>query len=395
MKSQFLSAALGAGLLASLAGAQSYDIVCFESFDYPAGSLHGQAGGTGWANAWYSNGGTPQSADVIVPGLDAIGGCARDVLENTGSYRVPDSGAWPNLNENLQFGLDGSELWIGFLGVRAGDDQYGGISLNLQFVGEQLFFGSPFQTNEWGYAVPGGASATVPGASVDVPSHLVYRLQFQPGDEILSMWVNPGSDHPTSAPDLTTTVPDFRWNEFRIQSGVFTTAHGYDFDALMVSTPKLEPGFAYCSGDGSGTPCPCGNDNDGSNGFAGCANGANSGGAALTAAGDASVSADTVTLTATGLQPNQPGLFFRANNAINGGLGNTFGDGLRCAGGSIVRLGVVTSDASGVAVSGAPVGAGLIGGDVRRYQYWYRNPVASPCGTSFNLSNGYEITWQL
>ena len=32
-------------------------------------------------------------------------------------------------------------------------------------------------------------------------------------------------------------------------------------------------------------------------------------------------------------------------------------------------------------------------GDTRRYQTWYRNPSASPCGAEFNLSNGYEILW--
>jgi hypothetical protein len=32
-------------------------------------------------------------------------------------------------------------------------------------------------------------------------------------------------------------------------------------------------------------------------------------------------------------------------------------------------------------------------GDVRRYPCWYRDPVTSPCGTPFNLTNGYEITW--
>lgn len=151
-------------------------------------------------------------------------------------------------------------------------------------------------------------------------------------------------------------------------------------------------GVAYCFGDGAGTACPCGNNNDGSNGQAGCANGVNAGGGALTGAGNPSVSNDTVVLTATGVQPNQPGLFFRADNAVNTGLGITFGDGLRCAGGALVRLGVVVSNASGSASSTAPMLAGLAAGDVKRFQYWYRNPAGSPCGSQFNLTNGYEIT---
>ena len=36
--------------------------------------------------------------------------------------------------------------------------------------------------------------------------------------------------------------------------------------------------------------------------------------------------------------------------------------------------------------------SGLAAGDVKRFQYWYRNPGGSPCGSQFNLTNGYEIT---
>jgi hypothetical protein len=165
--------------------------------------------------------------------------------------------------------------------------------------------------------------------------------------------------------------------------------------ADVTSVVPSGPGTAYCFGDGTGSACPCGNNNDGSNGNAGCANGSNAGGASLDGAGTASISNDTVVLTATGVQPSQPGLFFRADNAVNGGLGNVFGDGLRCAGGAIVRLGVVISDGSGVSTSNPGVGSGLAAGDIKRYQYWYRNPAGSPCGSAFNLSNGYEITWGL
>ncbi|MCB9913992.1 MAG: hypothetical protein H6828_02445 [Planctomycetes bacterium] len=148
-------------------------------------------------------------------------------------------------------------------------------------------------------------------------------------------------------------------------------------------------GTQYCQG----VSCPCGNDSDGSNGFAGCGNGVTTGGASLDGSGNPSVSNDTVVLTANGLQPNQPGLFFRADNAVNGGAGILFGDGLRCAGGNIVRLGVVPSNGSGVASTTGSISAGLGAGDVKRYQYWYRNPANSPCGASFNLTNGFEVTW--
>ena len=39
---------------------------------------------------------------------------------------------------------------------------------------------------------------------------------------------------------------------------------------------------------------------------------------------------------------------------------------------------------------------GVVPGDTKRYQYWYRTTVNPPCGlwvNDFNLSNGYEIPW--
>ena len=73
--------------------------------------------------------------------------------------------------------------------------------------------------------------------------------------------------------------------------------------------------------------------------------------------GLASVSADTLVLRTTGLEPSNTGLYFQANNAVNGGAGNPFGDGLRCAGQNVVRLGVETPDGSGAASWGPGLGA--------------------------------------
>ena len=187
---------------------------------------------------------------------------------------------------------------------------------------------------------------------------------------------------------------------------------GTDFDELMVigtgpnnsgsffalvDTVVLErgtSGTAYCFGDpGTGTSCPCGNENDGSVPGSGCANGSFASGALLVGSGMASVGSDTFRLGVSAVEPNEFGLFFHANNAVNGGNGMVFGDGLRCAGGGLVRFAVGQSDSQGDRQSTGGHGAGLAAGEVKRYQYWYRNPTSSPCGTNFNLSNGFEVTW--
>ena len=159
------------------------------------------------------------------------------------------------------------------------------------------------------------------------------------------------------------------------------------------------PGVGYCFGDpGVDTPCPCDNDNDGSVPGSGCDNGVFASGARLTGLGVASVSDDSLVLTTTGLEPNNSGLYFQGEVATNGGLGVTFGDGLRCAGGSVTRLQVRFCDAEGVSSTTIPIGTkgGVAAGDTRFYQTWYRNQSTPACGlgvNEFNLSNGYEVIW--
>ena len=168
-------------------------------------------------------------------------------------------------------------------------------------------------------------------------------------------------------------------------------------DAAGVFTPFIPPavGTTFCFGDGSGTTCPCGNDSDASNGDAGCANGASAAGCSMTATGSPSLSSADMVLSATGLVPSQPGLYFQGNNAIADGAGVPFGDGLRCAGGGVIRLQVRFADAAGTSNTNLDIGAqGLVApGDTKRYQLWYRDPITTPCGASFNLSNGFEVVW--
>ena len=151
------------------------------------------------------------------------------------------------------------------------------------------------------------------------------------------------------------------------------------------------PGVSFCSGDGSATACPCGNAGGAGEG---CANSTGSG-AVLAAGGSASAAADDLTFSATGLPAGQPVLLFSGLNAVNGGAGTVFGDGLRCAGGNVVRLGV-QSASGGTAAWGPGLGVsgGWVSGDTRRFQAWYRDPSGSPCGANYNLSNGIEVVFQ-
>ena len=153
-------------------------------------------------------------------------------------------------------------------------------------------------------------------------------------------------------------------------------------------------GTAFCQG--LADTCACANAGVGG---AGCDNSQATGGGWLVASGLASVQADSLVLDASGLPNAQPILFFQGTSALGGGFGIGFGDGLRCVGGAVARLGVKTASAGSASYGGAPDvpisvrGAIGVMGQSLFYQAWYRDPVpyCSPAG--FNLTNGVSIVW--
>ncbi len=157
------------------------------------------------------------------------------------------------------------------------------------------------------------------------------------------------------------------------------------------------PGLPYCFGDGTGTACPCGNESPAGNNE-GCLNSLGTGGK-LVVGGTASLGADTVVLSGSGM-PNSSALYFQGTNQQAAGAGVQFGDGLRCAGGTVVRLKTVlnVAGASQYPEAGDPSVSvrGMIGAPgIRTYQIWYRNAADFCTPSTFNLSNGFELTWTL
>jgi hypothetical protein len=170
-----------------------------------------------------------------------------------------------------------------------------------------------------------------------------------------------------------------------------------DATSKIVITLPVLVGVPFCFGYGTSGPCPCGNDSP-TGSLTGCLSSLAVGGK-LIATGTASISNDTVALIGTQM-PNSSALYFQGTTQASGGFGTVFGDGLRCVTGTVVRLGtnVNANNASQYPSPGQqPVhvkgSVGTIG--TRHYQVWYRN--AAPfCGPStFNLTNGWTLTWTL
>ena len=159
---------------------------------------------------------------------------------------------------------------------------------------------------------------------------------------------------------------------------------------------------AFCFGDGTGAACPCAN--NGAPGH-GCENSSTTGGAVLSGSGVASLSADTVHLTASGEKPTATSVLLQGGATVNS---LHYGDGLRCVGGTLKRLythnavgGAVTmpqgADAT-ISARSAASGDLIQAGSTRNYQIYYRDPSTtfcpSPSGSTFNISNAIAISWE-
>ena len=148
---------------------------------------------------------------------------------------------------------------------------------------------------------------------------------------------------------------------------------------------------------GFGLSCPCGNDDS----SRGCVNSRGLG-AVLGACGTTSVTNDDLILGTSFLPLNQFGIVFMGDAQISA----PFGDGRRAVGagglGIYRYLPVIHSGSVGTAQLGPGIVArsqsfstdGRIDpGETWNFQLWYRDPMGSPCGARFNLTNALAATF--
>jgi len=123
-------------------------------------------------------------------------------------------------------------------------------------------------------------------------------------------------------------------------------------------------------------------------------------GSIISNTGSTSVSANDLVLTAGPMVVGEPGIFFYGTSELNGGMGLPFGNGFRCAGGTVVRFFppvqanasgdmvlAVDNSLPGIAGSSAPI----IDMATLHFQSWYRDPAGG--GAGFNLSDGLTLTF--
>ncbi len=175
---------------------------------------------------------------------------------------------------------------------------------------------------------------------------------------------------------------------------------------VTAQVPSAAPGgpIALVCDPGAGgiISCPCANPALGPG--QGCDNSSSTGGAMLTAAGNAALSSDTVVINAIGEKPTATSILLQGDN-LNA-TGTVFGQGIRCVAGSLKRLYVKNAVGGAVTMPGAgdptitaratALGDTLAGGSVRYYGIYYRDPIVlGGCAASstFNITNQASVTW--
>ncbi len=176
------------------------------------------------------------------------------------------------------------------------------------------------------------------------------------------------------------------------------TSAGTHAARILARLDPCGPVSSFCAGDGVDahvtTACPCGNVGGVGRG---CAWHAGPMGALLAASG--TTNPDALVLTASGMPASAPStIFLKGDVLIPGGV--VFGDGVRCVGGNLIRLGTKTNvggaaqypEAGNVAISvrgQTPVGSGAIG----YYQTYYRNAAVFCTSSTFNVTNAVRVVW--
>jgi hypothetical protein len=197
---------------------------------------------------------------------------------------------------------------------------------------------------------------------------------------------------PTFAPSQALTVADLDGDGQLDLVAANSASDTVSFDVRCAASPVL-----YCAGDGSGSACPCGNSSPAGS-QAGCLDSFGAAGR-LRTQGIARLSQDTLVLAGDSM-PNAAALYFQGTQPTNGGAGVVFGDGLRCASGSVVRMGTHVnasghSQYPGPGESPVHVRGNVTAPGSRYYQVWYRNAAAFCTSDTFNLTNGVRIDWTL
>jgi len=292
MKKHFICLAVFIFSIAVVASAQ---LIASENFNYAAGTIVGQNGGTGWGTPWQTTPFNISNTSIVNPGLSGpnIAGIGNSnhqpgsdfrnfrMLDTSNAAFFPymdytgDAGATASTNYlwGSAFGANNTTIWFGMLmrkTVASANIGYGGMHLmygyNLAFdqygdkrAHQRFQFGTDNNSPSFFMAsrtingnpnLPAACGATVRSnvQATTTANTLIYRIDFKPGAERVFMWTDPAPG--CTAPDTNSAlikmnVCDFRFNAVNIGAGTFSGNVQYDFDELRIGLTY--PDVVTCS----------------------------------------------------------------------------------------------------------------------------------------------------
>ena len=255
-----------------------------------------------------------------------------------------------------------------------------------------------------GVAFRSDASGLVPGDTNGVPDVFLRDLQ---GGTTERMSVGPGGTQGNGFSGRPSISGDGRCVAFESLADDLAAADtNGDWDAFVRDRDGGPSFTVLCEpGVGGVIPCPCANPPGGAG--LGCDNSAGTGGARLLAAGGTTLSSDSLVFTTGGERPTAASIVLQGNGPIPAGV--SFGQGVRCAGGTILRR-LFAKVASGGSITAPDFAAGdptvsarsaakgdpIHAGESRWYLVYYRDPLVSggcPPTSTFNATPTGEVSW--
>jgi Tol biopolymer transport system component len=182
---------------------------------------------------------------------------------------------------------------------------------------------------------------------------------------------------------------------------------GTPFGGTLVRDRSASGATSLCDPGANGViACPCANAPSGAG--RGCDNSSLTGGASISASGFAYLSMDSLVFTTSNEKPTATSIVLQGN--VLNASGIVFGQGVRCADGSLKRLYTQNASAGSITapnlVGGDPtvsaqsssLGDVISAGQSRWYLVYYRDPTvlgACPASSTFNATQTLRVDWSL
>lgn len=211
-RSKIGAACLLAAASLCTSGAALASVVVSESFTYADGALDGQNGGTGWNGGWTTGG--------------SVAGGAASLTSNTSSDRRLSTAIVPTAGQGLYLSMS--------LGAdpSASTFDYAGLAF-LSGGLDTMFFGLPFERDEFGFGVNRYTTQKSGVAASMVPSFLVAEILFNTATNVtVNLFVDPVGVLGAANATYTGSMLGGSWDSVRIVNNNSRST----FDDIVIGT---------------------------------------------------------------------------------------------------------------------------------------------------------------